>query len=201
MEVSKDTSENVQSSRGEKALNIKADFENSQTKSQNQNDKTAQEVGEQIVSGSMYVEQNSELDDMLNEATTTQEQRASEEKIEVKSKSQKMTVEQAMDISLKGLVGLTKMAGDYSGKEIEVSQSSAMIFATLTAPLVMKYGARFSFDPNEVDLDSWMPEMMAFGGLAVVGYPMFKQMQAPKIKVVNKSTSEGAEGVENGDKP
>lgn len=185
------TNENGQSSRGEQALDIKENFENTEFKSEKISENPAKETG----TDSMYSAENSELDAMLDDATTTQEQhKANEREQQATPKSKYMPVEQAMDISLKGLVGLTKMASEYSGREIEINQNSAMLFATLTAPMIQKYGAKINFDPNKVDLESWMPEMMALGGVAVVGYPMFKQMQAPLPKTVKNDESESDSG-------
>lgn len=185
------TNENGQSSRGEQALDIKESFENTEFKSEKISEKPAKETG----TDSMYSAENSELDAMLDDATTTQKQhKANEREQQATPKSKYMPVEQAMDISLKGLVGLTKMASEYSGREIEINQNSAMLFATLTAPMIQKYGAKINFDPNKVDLESWMPEMMALGGVAVVGYPMFKQMQAPLPKTVKNDESESDSG-------
>lgn len=194
MENLKNTNENGQSSRGKKALDVKENFENFENiefNSENISENSVVENG----TDSTYSAENSELDAMLDDATTTQEQhKANERDQQATPKSKYMPVEQAMDISLKGLVGLTKMASEYSGREIEINQNSAMLFATLTAPMIQKYGARINFDPNKVDLESWMPEMMALGGIAVVGYPMFKQMQAPLPKTVKNDESEADSG-------
>lgn len=188
----KKINENDTPSRGESSLDVKLDFENSLPKSENISENSTSESG----LGGSYSAKNPELEAMLNEETTTKEQHKTNEREQIKASKAKISVEQAMDISITGLNGLVKMASEYSGNQIQITQSAAMMFATLTAPLIQKYGSKFSLDPNNIDLDSWMPEVMALGGVAIVGYPMFKQMSDKKIKEVKPKEPES-----HGDKP
>ena len=59
----------------------------------------------------------------------------------------------------------------------------------LTAPVIMKYESKINIDPNEVDTDSWVPEIMALGGICTARLPIYLQVRS------NEPT-----GGENGDK-
>jgi hypothetical protein len=50
------------------------------------------------------------------------------------------------------------------------------LFAVLTAPLIQKYQPKMTVDPENVNLDTWMPELMALAGVGVAGVPIWFQV-------------------------
>ena len=144
-----------------------------------------------------YTTENAELDDLLNEATTTKadaEQQENAEQMHGNSENSKkskgkMSAEQAMKIAMSGLGQRIEMASELTGKQITLGKAPAILFAMLTAPVIMKYESKINIDPNEVDTDSWVPEIMALGGICTAGLPIYLQVSS------NEPT-----GGENGDK-
>jgi hypothetical protein len=143
----------------------------------------------------MYTVDNSELDDFLDEATATQaeaeHQEQAEQTHEQQQKQPKVSAQEAMSIAVAGLGQITKIASDLTGKEIVVGEIPTTLFAILTAPLIQKYKPKMTIDPENVNLDSWMPELMALTGVGVAGVPIWFQVN-------NEETSEV---MTNGDKP
>ena len=142
----------------------------------------------------MYTVDNSALDDLLDEATTTkaeaEQQEQAEQTHEQPQKPSKLSAEDAMGMAITGLGHIAKIASDLSGKEIVLGDLPTTLFAVLTAPLIQKYQPKIAIDPENVNLDSWMPELMALGGAGVAGIPIF-------LQVNNEATSEV---MTNGDK-
>lgn len=141
----------------------------------------------------LYTVDNSELDDLLGEATATQAENEQQEKSEYDSpgeQSQKQTnvsLEQAMGLAVQGLGQITKIASDLSGKEIVLGELPITIFAALTAPLIQKYKPKVTIDPENVNIDSWMPELMALGGVTAAGIPIWLQVNNEKTSEVTTS--------------
>ena len=132
-----------------------------------------------------YSAKNAELDELLTDATTTVEETKQQAR---DAKSDKgMTSEDAAGVAITGLQGVISLINSNTEHEIAIPEESLMLFAGLTAPLIIKYGAKINLDPNNVDLESWMPEMMAVGGAAVVGYPIYKQMTEKVVDNGDKS--------------
>lgn len=142
----------------------------------------------------IYTVDNSELDDLLGEATTTKEETKQQEKTEQtsdsKQKQSKVSAEDAMNIAVTGLGQITKIASDLTGKDIVLGELPTTLFAVLTAPLIQKYKPKMTVDPENVNLDSWMPELMALGGVGVAGVPIWFQV----------NNEETGEVTTNGDK-
>lgn len=128
----------------------------------------------------MYTVDNSDLDDILNDATTTKAETEQQEKSEQESdsnqKQSKLSAEDAMEMAVTGLGHIAKIASDLSGKEIVLGQLPTTLFAVLTAPLIQKYQPKMAVDPDNVNLDSWMPELMALGGVGAAGLPIWLQV-------------------------
>jgi hypothetical protein len=139
----------------------------------------------------MYTVDNSELDDLLDEATTTQEeteqQEKSEQAHEQRQSQAKVSAKEAMSIAVTGLGQITKIASDITGKDIVLGELPTTLFAALTAPLIQKYKPKMTVDPENINLDSWVPELMALGGVGVAGLPIW-------WKVTNEEKSEATRG-------
>jgi len=129
-----------------------------------------------------YTVENSELDDLLGEASATKAETEQQEKAEQSNNeggnSKKISPEKAMKIAVAGLGQITNIASELTGKEIVLGEIPTTLFAMLTAPLIQKYQPKFDLDPEGVDLDSWVPELMAVGGLGVAGLPIYLQVNS-----------------------
>lgn len=141
-----------------------------------------------------YAVENSELDELLGEATTTKAETEQQEKEEQAQQQQQkqanVSLEDAMSLAVAGLGQITKVASDITGKEIVLGEIPTTLFAVLTAPLIQKYKPKMAIDPEGVDLDSWMPELMALGGVTAAGLPIWLQVKDETI----------SEGGKHGDK-
>ncbi len=161
--------------------------------------KRSEEVSNMILENSesnndsipMYSVDNSELDDILGEATATQAESEQKEKSEHSSNEEqaqtKVSAEQAMGIAIAGLGQITKIASELTGKEIVIGEMPTTIFAVLTAPLIQKYKPKINVNPDGVDLDSWIPEVMAAVGVGVAGLPIWLQVNNEKTSEVMTS--------------
>jgi hypothetical protein len=143
-----------------------------------------------------YAVENSELDDLLNDATATKAEAEQQEKTEQThggaQNSSKITAEKAMKIAVTGLNQIVGIASELTGKNIVLGELPTTLFAMLTAPVIQKYQPKFDLDPEGVDLDSWIPEVMALGGVCTAALPIYLQVNNDEIK------TEG--GPKNGDK-
>lgn len=139
----------------------------------------------------VYAVDNSELDDILNDATTTKAETEQQEKAEQTNdsnqKQSKLSAEEAMKIAVAGLGQITKIASDLTGKEVVLGGLPTTLFAALTAPLIQKYQPKMAVDPDNVNLDSWMPELMALGGATVAGVPIWFQVSNEEKSEVTTS--------------
>jgi len=130
----------------------------------------------------MYSVDNSELDDLLDDATATKAETEQQEQAEQVNdngqKQAKVSAQEAMSLGQ-----ITKIASDLTGKEIVLGEIPTTLFAVLTAPLIQKYKPKMTIDPENVNLDSWMPELMALTGVGVAGVPIW-------LQVNNEETSE-----------
>ena len=103
---------------------------------------------------------------------------------EIKYKGKKLSNEEAMKIAAMGLGQIAKTASELTGKEIVLGEIPTTLFAVLTAPLIQKYKPKMTINPDGVDLDSWMPEIMALGGACAAGVPIYMQVNSEQTKVV-----------------
>lgn len=126
---------------------------------------------------------NPELDALLSDATKTK----SDEAEESKSKSSVMTDEEAAGIVAGGLGGILGLAKEFGGLDIVIPEKTATLAISLFCPLVKKYGGKIKFNPKGVDLDGWMPEVLALGGAGVLGFTIDKQLKEKKIGGVSES--------------
>lgn len=137
---------------------------------------------------------NTELDSFVDDAVKTKQESDDELKEEQdKEKPLALSEEEAADLALTGLAGAIGLARGFSGKSIEISPQFQMVFAALTTPCLMKYGDKIKKamqSPSKVDLDSWMPEVMALGGVALVGVPMYMQATEPEQPETAKDTED-----------
>lgn len=168
---------------------MKQDSENKQSRGVLRLEKS-EEVSNMILENSetendgipTYSVDNSELDDLLGEATTTKAETEQQEKGgcdspgEQPQQQTKVSAQEAMELAVKGLGQITKIASDMTGKDIVLGELPTMLFSVLTAPLIQKYKPKMTVDPENINLDSWMPELMALGGVGVAGLPIWLQV-------------------------
>ena len=133
-----------------------------------------------------YSVENSELDSLIDEATTTKADAEQQEKSEQlhgeRQNTSKMTAEKASKIALAGLGQVVAIASDLTGKEIGMPPLAAKLFAMLTAPVIQKHHEKFEVSTDDVDLDSWKPELMALGGVGVAAVPLYLQIANGEIE-------------------
>ena len=140
----------------------------------------------------MYSVDNSELDDLLGDATTTKKETAQQGKTEQTSndgqKQSSVSCDDALKLAVMGLGQITELASNLTGKEILIGEMPTTIFAALTAPLIQKYKPKMDMmdvNPKNVDLDSWMPELMAAVGVGVAGLPIWLQVNSEEVSGVD----------------
>lgn len=147
------------------------------------------EVELQITSSEFDVDNNEQaevnrgLDEMVKEATATKAEVEQQEKNTSSASSLAFTQEQAAELALHGLHGALGIAQGLTKSEIQISQPFQMMFAALVTPCILKYGASIKrlFDaPNQADLDGYMPEALALGGVAMVAIPAYMQVKEQK---------------------
>ena len=137
---------------------------------------------------------NREFDSLIDEATKTKDQER-QEHIEEKSNQPGVglafTQEQAAEIALTGLNGALGIAKGVTKTNIVISQQFQMLFAAMTTPLILKYGASIKklFDaPSQADLDGYMPEVLAASAVAVVAIPGYMQYKEQKALLGQQKT-------------
>jgi len=193
----KKSNETVQSepmSRGEKAENIKAEFSNGfENNSKNLESETPLNC--------TYDVENLELNGILDDATVTQAEIAGIERAEKAQAKQLMTVEEAAGFAVKGLqqfcTGIAKM----TGKNLEFGEQFVGLFAMATAPVIQKYSRHITLDPEKIDLDSWMPEILALGSITAVGGSTWWQLKnQPEPLPEHKKDKTDSKGGEHGNK-
>lgn len=143
--------------------------------------------------------ENKGLDDFVLEATKTKAEQVQDEnsdKDEVKQAEAlpKLSEEEAAELSLKGLHTILSISSKMAGTEVEIMDEGKMIFAAMTTPLLMKYGDKIQkamASPSNVDLDSWMPELLAATALTGVSVPIYMQVRAAKINTKEEAANDG----------
>jgi hypothetical protein len=142
----------------------------------------------------MYTVDNSELDDILGNATTTQADSEQQEKSDCDSPGQQsqkkgaVSIEEALKIAVLGLGQITELASNLTGKEIVIGEMPTTLFAVFTAPLIQKYKPKIDamdVNPKNVDLDSWVPEIMAAVGVGVAAFPVWLQVSSEETSEVS----------------
>ena len=133
-----------------------------------------------------YTTENAELDELLNEASTTKADAEQQEKAEQMhgepQNTSKMTAEKASKIALAGLSQVIGIASDLTGKEIGMPPLAVKLFTMLTAPVIQKHHQKFEVNTDDVDLDSWKPELMALGGVGVAAVPIYLQITNGEVE-------------------
>lgn len=117
------------------------------------------------------------FDEMVEDATRTQEQ-VKTEKRELKEEKP-YTPELAAGVALTGLAGVMKLVGKFTNAPLVVEQETQMIFAAMCTPLVLKYGKTIKslLNPENVDLNSNVPEYLALAAVGVIALPSYLQVK------------------------
>ena len=161
-------------------------LENSETQNENKSESIP-----------VYTVENSELDNLLEDATKTQEQEQQEQREETQAENDGVTMAEAMGLSLMALDQVISLVNDNTGRNITLGELPKTLFASLTAPLIQKYKPKIAIDPEGVDLDSWMPEILAAGGIAAAAVPMWWQCKSEPEQPENSQKKQ--EPAKNGD--
>jgi len=128
----------------------------------------------------LYNVDNSEFEKFINEAESKQQKETQGE--EQQQSEPSLSLHDAMNLALVGLEQITTVVESLTGKPIILGDIPKTLFASLTAPLIQKYKPKIAIDPENVDLDSWLPEMMAAGGICAAGLPIYWQINAEDEK-------------------
>ncbi|MGL1956282.1 MAG: hypothetical protein OCD00_03045 [Colwellia sp.] len=127
---------------------------------------------------------NKEFENMVDDATKTKPEKELAQKIteQVNKEEKPYTPEQAAGVALIALNGVGKLITKFTGIALEFDQQTQMIFAAMTTPLVMKYGKTIKdlMNPENVDLNSNVPEYLAAAAVAVIAVPSYLQVKEHK---------------------
>jgi len=136
-----------------------------------------------VQAGNLEVEEsNPGFDSVIEDATKTQAQEKLESQVS-KGTGHVFTNEQAAGIALTGLNGALGLAGKLTKTQIEVEKEFHMLFAAMTTPFVLKYGAtikKLLEEPSDDDLNGYIPEALAVVACVGVGIPAFMQYKEQK---------------------
>lgn len=138
---------------------------------------------------------NPELDDIVEEATTTKADAAKSDHEPEGSKATSEVVfdhKAAMGMAAKGVQQLVAVVSEKSGVEVGLGSEAQMVLAVLLAPAVMKHGESIKryLSSDNIDLNSNVPEYMA--GAAIVGlsgYMIFSVKSAKKAELADGDKS------------
>lgn len=170
--------------RGETRLNASEDFKNVLAKNsvipETENDSTP-----------IYSAENAELDKLLGEETATIADKATQEIEQVKQDKPMISSKQAVELAVAGLQELCNGVAEHSGRQLKFGSTFVKLFSYALAPVIQKYSRHIDVDPDNVDLDSWKPELYAIGSLTALGGSTFMQCRQP---------IEHEKGAESGDK-
>jgi len=122
---------------------------------------------------------NKDFDNMVDEAVKTIPEKELEQKQVEKKEEKPYTPEQAAGVALTGLNAVMGLLGKFTTAPLVVAQETQMVFAAMTTPLVMKYGKTIKglLNPENVDLNSNVPEYLAVAALGVVAVPSYLQVK------------------------
>lgn len=147
----------------------------------------------------LYIAENSELDSLLGEATTTKAEQAlndnAEESQPVTGENQPLSIDKAAGFAVGALQELCEAVKKYTGRELSFGNKFVQVYAAAAAPVISKYSRNINLNPEKIDLDSWMPEFLAFGSVAAVGTSVFMQCREPI-----EHQPEETKGAKSGDK-
>lgn len=148
----------------------------------------------------LYTVENSDLDSILDEATETKADKAQTEKAEQSQekhqKGQMLSAEKASKLARNGLQEFCNGMSKHTGKSLSFGENFVKVFVAATTPVIQKYSRHIDLDPENVNLDSWTPELLALGSISAVGGSTFLQLRnQPPADVV-----EDDKGGVNGDK-
>lgn len=146
----------------------------------------------------MYTVENSELDSILGDATQTKAEQAQTEKTEQaqekQQKGQMLSAEKAAEIALGGLQEFCDAMSSHTGKPLGFGKNFVKVFTAATTPVIQKYSRHVDLDPKNIDLDSWVPELLALGSVSAVGCSTFLQMRKPPPVVDQEDSKGGVSG-------
>jgi len=126
--------------------------------------------------------QNKDFENMVDDAVKTKPEKELEQKQAEKVDEKPYTPEQAAGVALTALNGVMGIVGKFTTAPLVVAQETQMVFAAMTTPLVMKYGKTIKglMNPENVDLNSNVPEYLAIAALGVVAVPSYLQVKDHK---------------------
>lgn len=142
--------------------------------------KTATLLGEELeIKGIAIPAVNKEFDNMVDEISKTKPEKEQEQKVVEKKEEKPYTPEQAAGVVLMGLNSVMGLVGKLTNIPINLGQETQMVFAAMTTPLVMKYGQTIKglLNPENVDLDSNIPEYLAIAAVGVIAVPSYLQVK------------------------
>lgn len=136
-----------------------------------------------VQAGNLEVEENNPgFDSIIEDATKTQAQEKVESQAS-KGAGHAFTNEQAAGIALGGLNAAIGLASGFTKTQIVVAKEFQMLFAAMTTPVVLKYGAtikKLLEEPSDDDLNSYIPEALAAAACIGIAIPSYMQVKEQK---------------------
>ena len=127
----------------------------------------------------IYSAKNSELDKLLGEETATIADTATQEIEQVKQDKPMISSKKAVELAVAGLQELCNGVAEHSGRQLKFGSTFVKLLSCALAPVIQKYSRHIDVDPDNVDLDSWKPELLALGSLTALGGSTFMQFREP----------------------
>jgi len=142
--------------------------------------KTATLLGEEVkIKGIAIPAINKDFDNMVDDAVKTIPEKELEQKQVEKKEEKPYSQEEAAGVALTGLSAVMGLVGKFTTAPLVVTQETQMIFAAMCTPLVLKYGKTIKglLNPENVDLNSNVPEYLAIAAVGVVAVPSYLQVK------------------------
>jgi len=147
---------------------------------------------------------NQDFDKMVDEAVKTIPEKELEQKQVEKKEDKPYSPEEAAGVALTGLNAVKGLVGKFTTAPLVVAQETQMVFAAMTTPLVMKYGKTIKglLNPENVDLNSNVPEYLAVAAVGVVAVPSYLQVKEHQKRLaVQEHLSKAAQKAKETGKP
>lgn len=124
--------------------------------------------------------ENKDFEQMVDAALETKDDVKKAEQEEKTALAAKLTEDEAAEFAIQGLEEVVAWVEDQTGTQTELPKVAVMAYASLVTPCIMKHGPtikRLMSKTREIPEDSYLIEVMAVGGVAAVGIPLWLQLR------------------------
>ena len=169
-------------------LNLEPDSENSEP--ENELHTASPLENSETEPASDYQPDNAAFDELIAEATTTQADAQSQERTETRLDAGRpvnplaIKPEDAIGMAAFGISQITAFCSDKSGNDLNLPAGAVGMLSAFCAPLIQKYGPAIKkyMAQDDVDTDSYMPELFAGGSAVAIGGWMLYQHKSQNKK-------------------